>query len=72
VVYLTESDGQKVLFAQDVHGPLDPGFLSNRKDYLNSLNMLLEIGADILCEGHFGVYHGKHEVAAFIRGFLGS
>jgi glyoxylase-like metal-dependent hydrolase (beta-lactamase superfamily II) len=70
VVYLTESDGKKVLFAQDVHGPLDPGFLSNRKDYVNSLNMLLQIGADILCEGHFGVYRGKGEVTAFIRQFL--
>lgn len=72
VVYLTESDGKKVLFAQDVHGPLDPGFLSNRKDYIKSLNMLLGIGADILCEGHFGVYRGKDEVAAFIRRFLDS
>jgi glyoxylase-like metal-dependent hydrolase (beta-lactamase superfamily II) len=70
VVYLTDSDGQKVLFAQDVHGPLDPSFLSNRKDYINSLNLLLEIGADILCEGHFGVYRGKDEVAEFIRQFL--
>jgi glyoxylase-like metal-dependent hydrolase (beta-lactamase superfamily II) len=69
-VYLTESDGQKVLFAQDVHGPLDPGFLSNRGDYINSLNLLLEIGADILCEGHFGVFRGKNEVAEFIRRFL--
>jgi glyoxylase-like metal-dependent hydrolase (beta-lactamase superfamily II) len=70
VVYLTESDGQKILFAHDVHGPLDPGFLSNREDYINSLNLLLEIGADILCEGHFGVYRGKDEVAGFIRQFL--
>jgi glyoxylase-like metal-dependent hydrolase (beta-lactamase superfamily II) len=71
VVYLTESDGLKVLFAQDVHGPLDPGFLSNSKDYRKSLEMLLGLGADILCEGHFGVYRGKEEVAGFIRQFLG-
>jgi glyoxylase-like metal-dependent hydrolase (beta-lactamase superfamily II) len=70
VVYLTESDGLKVLFAQDVHGPLDPGFLSNSKDYRKSLKMLFGIGADILCEGHFGVYRGKDEVAAFIRQFM--
>jgi glyoxylase-like metal-dependent hydrolase (beta-lactamase superfamily II) len=70
VVYLTESDALKVLFAQDVHGPLDPSFLSNLKDYNKSLKMLLEIGADILCEGHYGVYRGKAEAARFIRQFI--
>lgn len=70
VVYVTESDGQKVLFGQDVHGPLDPSFLSNREDYERSLTMLLGIGADILCEGHYGVVRGKKTVAAFIRRFV--
>ncbi len=70
VVYLTESDGLKVLFAQDVHGPLDPSFLSNLKDYKESLKMLFAIGADILCEGHYGVYRGKAEAARFIRQFI--
>ncbi|MHC1726999.1 MAG: MBL fold metallo-hydrolase [Syntrophobacteraceae bacterium] len=70
VVYLTESDGLKVLFAQDVHGPLDPSFLSNRKDYDKSLKKMLDIGADILCEGHYGVYRGKDAVAGFIRQFM--
>ncbi len=72
VAYLTESDGRKVLFAHDVHGPLDPSFLSNRQDYFKSLQELLDLGADILCEGHYGVYRGKEEAAAFIRQFLGS
>ncbi len=70
VVYLTESDALKVLFAQDVHGPIDPSFLSNFKDYNESLKMLLEIGADILCEGHYGVYRSKADVAEFIRQFI--
>jgi glyoxylase-like metal-dependent hydrolase (beta-lactamase superfamily II) len=70
VVYLTESDGLKVLFAQDVHGPIDPSFLSNLEDYNKSLKMLLAIGADILCEGHYGVYRGKAEAARFIRQFI--
>ena len=70
VVYLTESEGKKVLFAQDVHGPLDSSFLSNKKDYLKSLKLLLSLEADILCEGHFGIYRGKKEVAKFIESFL--
>lgn len=70
VVYLTQSEGRKVLFAQDVHGPLHPSLLSNREDYLQSLDLLLSLEADILCEGHYGVFHGKREVAGFIRQFL--
>ncbi len=70
VVYTTESKGLKILFGQDVHGPLDPSLLSDRGDYVKSLNLLLSLEADILCEGHFGVFRGKKEVADFIRSFL--
>jgi len=70
VVYLTESEGQKVLFAQDVHGPLAPSLLSDRKEYLHSLKLLISLEADILCEGHYGVYRGKKGVAKFISSFL--
>ena len=70
VVYVTESEGFKVVFAQDVHGPLHSSLLSNRDDYLRSLERLLAVGADILCEGHFGVYRGKEAVESFIRSYL--
>jgi len=70
VVYTTESEGLKILFGQDVHGPLDPSLLSDREDYVKSLNLLLSLEADILCEGHFGVFRGKEEVGEFIRSFL--
>ncbi|MBT8357930.1 MAG: MBL fold metallo-hydrolase [Desulfobacterales bacterium] len=70
VVYLTESEGKKVLFAQDVHGPLDSSFMSNKKDYQTSLKRLVSLEADILCEGHFGIYEGKNTVANFIESFL--
>ena len=69
VVYLTTSEGFKVLFAQDVHGPLDPRLLSDEKDYYRSLELLLSLEADILCEGHFGVYKGRRAVERFIRSF---
>lgn len=70
VVYTTESEGRKILFGQDVHGPLDRSLLSNREDYVKSLNLLLSLEADILCEGHFGIFRGKEEVGNFIRSFL--
>lgn len=70
VVYVTESQGLKVLFGQDVHGPLDASLLSNREDYLKSLDLLLSLNADLLCEGHYGIYVGKDEVQKFIRSFM--
>ncbi len=70
VVYLVESCGFRVLFGQDVHGPLHPGFLSNREEYLKSLRLLLALEPDILCEGHFGVFRGKKKCADFIGQFI--
>jgi len=70
VVYLAQLDSTLILFGQDVHGPLDPSFLSNTDDYKRSLKFLLELNADILCEGHFGVYRGKEVIDRFIRSYL--
>lgn len=70
VAYVVESEGQVVLFGQDVHGPLHPSLLSDEDDYQASLRRLLEVEADILCEGHYGVYRGRAEVTCFIRSFL--
>ena len=71
VVYLAELNSNLVLFGQDVHGPLDASFLSNRQDYKRSLVFLVGLNADILCEGHFGVYQGQIEVRQFIQTYLG-
>ncbi|GBC62862.1 MBL fold metallo-hydrolase [Desulfonema ishimotonii] len=70
LAYLFESGGLKVLFAQDVHGPLAPTLLSNEADYQKSLRILLSLEADILCEGHYGVFTGKDEVRKFILSFV--
>ncbi len=70
VVYLAELGSDLVLFGQDVHGPLDASFLSNRQDYKRSLKFLVGLDADILCEGHFGIYRGKLDVRQFIQTYL--
>jgi glyoxylase-like metal-dependent hydrolase (beta-lactamase superfamily II) len=70
VVYLVESDGQRVLFGQDVHGPLHDDFASDAKAYRQSLARMADLGADILCEGHFGIFRGADKVRAFIRSFM--
>ena len=70
VVYLVESEDKKILFGQDVHGPLDPSLLSNKEDYIKSLKFLLSLKIDILCEGHFGIFEGERDVQSYIRSFL--
>lgn len=70
IVLIIESDGKKILFGQDVHGPLHPALKSDRKNYISSLEMLAALDADILCEGHYGVISGREKVRDFIRSFI--
>ncbi|MEW6138389.1 MAG: MBL fold metallo-hydrolase [Thermodesulfobacteriota bacterium] len=67
VVYTTKIDGELILFGQDVHGPLHSDFLSDERQYLDSMTRLLAMEADVLLEGHFGVIEPKEEVRAFIK-----
>ncbi len=64
-IYL-EKDGKKVLFAQDLHGPLLEEFGSNIEDWDSSTKRLLDLDADILCEGHFGIFKTKKDVRNYI------
>ena len=51
-IYL-DKEGKRILFGQDLHGPLLEEFGSNIEDYGRSTKKLLDLDADILCEGHF-------------------
>jgi len=70
VVYTTEIEGELVLFGQDVHGPIHPDLLSDEKQYQASLKKLLALDADLLLEGHFGIFRGKDEGRDYIRSFM--
>jgi glyoxylase-like metal-dependent hydrolase (beta-lactamase superfamily II) len=70
VVYVVEKEEKTILFGQDIHGPLHSTLLSNRKDYLNSLKLIMGLNVDILCEGHFGIFRGKNEVRRFVGSYL--
>ena len=67
VVYTTVIDDQLILFGQDIHGPIHSEWLSDEKQYLDSLARLLNLQADLLLEGHFGIIETKKEVQAFIE-----
>jgi len=70
VVYTANVEGQLALFGQDVHGPINPALLSDEGQYQESLGMLLNLEADILLEGHYGVFRTKKDVREFIRSFM--
>lgn len=70
VVYTASIDGQLVLFGQDVHGPIHPSLLSDEKQYQESLRKLAALDADLLLEGHFGIFRTKEEVREFIQSFM--
>jgi glyoxylase-like metal-dependent hydrolase (beta-lactamase superfamily II) len=67
VVYTVHDDDRLILFGQDLHGPLRSELLSDEEQYLESLQRLLELEADLLLEGHFGIIEPKEEVREFIR-----
>jgi len=54
-LYLDKED-KRVLFGQDIHGPFFAEFGANMSHWQKSMETLLALNADILCEGHFGVY----------------
>ena len=67
-IYL-DKDGKRILFGQDLHGPLLEEFGSNIEDYGRSTKRLLDLNADILCEGHFGIYKTKKDVRNYILSY---
>ena len=68
-VYL-DRDGERILFGQDIHGPFMSSFGSNIEHWKASMHRLLDLRADILCEGHFGIFRPAERVEQYIRKYL--
>lgn len=62
---------KRVLFGQDIHGPY---FLPGADPIKArvSLQKLIALEADILCEGHFGIIKPGNAVKKYIEGYLHS
>jgi glyoxylase-like metal-dependent hydrolase (beta-lactamase superfamily II) len=67
-VYIDTKDG-RVLFGQDIHGPFSPAWGSDLSQWKISMKKLIALQADILCEGHSGVYRGQ-KVNNYIESYL--
>lgn len=69
VLYINDGE-RRVLFGQDLHGPFNPAWGSQTDQWRTSMQLVLALEADILCEGHYGLYRGKSAVRQFIQGLL--
>jgi glyoxylase-like metal-dependent hydrolase (beta-lactamase superfamily II) len=65
-----DKDGTRILFGQDLGAPLLPNFDCDPVAWRRSMDKLLALKADILCDGHSGVYQPASRVAAYIRHFI--
>ncbi len=65
-----DKSGKRILFGQDIHGPFLTDFGANMKDWTQSMRQLLALNADILCEGHFGIYQSNKKLTAYIERYL--
>ena len=68
-VYI-DRNGKRVLFGQDIHGPFNKAFGSDIEAWRASMQTLLALDADILCEGHFGIYQPGNRVRDYIERYL--
>lgn len=67
-VYFDSKDG-RVLFGQDIHGPFSDSWGSDLDEWRMSMKKLLDLKADILCEGHAGIYKGD-KVQKYIESYI--
>ena len=65
-----DREGKRILFGQDIHGPFLPAFGSDIGAWKRSMMKLLDLEADILCEGHFGIFRSKERVRSYIMDYL--
>lgn len=65
-----DRDQKRILFGQDIHGPFLAEFGANMRHWQKSMETLLALNADILCEGHFGIYKPVNEVRQYIERYL--
>jgi glyoxylase-like metal-dependent hydrolase (beta-lactamase superfamily II) len=58
---------KRVLFGQDISAPLLDDFKCDPLAWRNSMDKLLALEADILCDGHAGIIRPRNRVRAYIQ-----
>jgi len=65
-----DADGKRILFGQDIGAPLLKEFDCDPEAWRRSVEGLLALEADVLCDGHTGVYEPRRAVSAYLRHFM--
>ena len=65
-----DTGGKRILFGQDLGAPLLKDFDCDPEAWRQSMEKLLMLKADVLCDGHSGVYQPAGKVTAYIRHFM--
>lgn len=65
-VYFDVGD-KRVLFGQDISAPLLEDFKCDPDAWRHSMDKVLALDADILCDGHAGVFRQKSRVKTYIE-----
>ncbi len=65
-----DRDGKRILFGQDIHGPFADQFGSDVGRWRQSMEKLLALKADILCEGHFGIFKTPQHIERYIQNYI--
>ena len=60
-------DGTRVLFAQDIGAPLLKDFDCDPSAWMESIQKLFALDADILCDGHTGAFGPKKNVKRYLE-----
>ncbi len=68
-VYVDAAE-KRILFGQDLGAPLLKEFDCDLPAWQQSMEKLLALNADVLCDGHSGIYEPAKRVAAYIRHFI--
>jgi glyoxylase-like metal-dependent hydrolase (beta-lactamase superfamily II) len=59
--------GERCLFVQDIASPLLKEFDCDAVAWVKSVDRLLGVNADMLCDGHSGAYHPKKVVKEYLQ-----
>ena len=59
-------EGTRILFVQDIGAPLLKEFYCNASSWVTSIQKLVALDADILCDGHAGVFGPKRNVKRYL------
>ena len=70
IALFADVGNKRILFGQDVHGPYVAQWGAVMDKVGPSLKKMKNLNADILCEGHFGIFSPGEAVASYIDQFL--